>query len=107
MFDIADAAVEGALAAGAVYADARVTARTTRSIAVQNGDVEDISLGEAVGVGVRALIGSAWGFFATDRLTTADARRAGSRRLRSLARPPRWAAHRSSSRMSVSTRPPG
>ncbi len=67
------------MAAGAVYADARVTARTTRSINVQNADVEDISLGEDTGVGVRALIGSSWGFFATDQLTTAAARRAGER----------------------------
>lgn len=79
MFDIADAAVEGALAAGATYADARVTARTVRSIDVQNGDVEGISLGEDTGVGVRALIGSSWGFFATDDLTSAAARRAGER----------------------------
>ena len=79
MFDIADAAVEGALAAGAVYADARVTARTARSIDVQNGDVEAINLGEDVGVGVRALIGSSWGFFASDDLTPTAARGAGER----------------------------
>ena len=79
MFDVADAAVEGALAAGAAYADARVTATTTRSLAVQNGSVETIATGEDIGVGVRALIGSAWGFFATDELSTAAGRRAGER----------------------------
>ena len=79
MFDLADAAVAGALAAGAAYADARVTARTTRSIGVQNGGVENIDIGEDIGVGVRALIGSSWGFFATDRLAADAARRAGRR----------------------------
>ena len=79
MFDIAEAAVEGAMAAGAVYADARVTGSTTRSLDAQNGSIEAINTGEEIGVGVRALIGSSWGFFATDRLTTADARRAGER----------------------------
>jgi len=79
MFDIADTAVAGALAAGAAYADARVTARTTRSIDVQNGGVENIDIGEDIGVGVRALIGSSWGFFATDQLSADAARRAGER----------------------------
>ena len=79
MFDAADAAVEGALAAGAAYADARVTATTTRSLAVQNGSVETIATAEDIGVGVRALIGSAWGFLATDELSTAAGRRAGER----------------------------
>jgi TldD protein len=79
MYELADAAVEGALSAGAVYADARVTALTSRSISVQNADVETINLGEDVGVGVRALIGSSWGFFATDELNAAAARRAGER----------------------------
>ncbi len=77
MFDIASAAVEGALAAGASYADARVTARRIRSISVQNTAVESVSHREQAGVGVRALIGSSWGFFATDVLSVAQARAAG------------------------------
>lgn len=79
VFDIATAAVEGALAAGATYADARVTARRIRSISVQNTAVESVSTIEQAGVGVRALMGSSWGFFATDGLDTRSARSAGGR----------------------------
>ncbi len=78
MFDIATAAVEGAIAAGATYADARVMGRRIRNISVQNGDVQAITTSEAIGVGVRSLVGSSWGFQSTDRLTLADASRAGA-----------------------------
>lgn len=77
MFDLAQAAVEGALAAGASYADARVVVGRTERIAVQNTVVEDVSHTESAGIGVRALIGSSWGFYATPDLGPAAARRAG------------------------------
>ncbi|HEX7165475.1 MAG TPA: DNA gyrase modulator, partial [Acidimicrobiales bacterium] len=77
MFDIAGAAVEGALAAGARYADARVMFMRTESVAVRNGVVERLVQNESAGVGVRALIGSSWGFHATRELADAAARRAG------------------------------
>ena len=54
MFDIATAGVEGALAAGATYADARVMGRRIRDISVQNGEVRTISLNETIGVGLVA-----------------------------------------------------
>ncbi len=79
MFDVATAGVEGALAAGATYADARVMGRRIRDISVQNGDVRTISLNETIGVGIRALVGSSWGFHATDRLSMSEAGRAGAR----------------------------
>ena len=78
MFDVATAGVEGALAAGAGYADARVMGRRIRDISVQNGDVRSISLNETIGVGIRALVGASWGFQATDRLSVTDAGRAGA-----------------------------
>jgi TldD protein len=78
MFDVASSAVEGALAAGATYADARVTTRRIRSISVQNAAVETVSTIEQAGVGVRALIGSSWGFYATDELGTEASLRAGA-----------------------------
>ena len=77
MFDYAQTAVEGALAAGAGYADARVVIATTESIDVQNQVVESMDHTETAGVGVRALVGSSWGFFATADLTDAAAREAG------------------------------
>jgi TldD protein len=76
-FDAATAAVEGALAAGARYADARVMHRRTESMTARNGEVEDLSQGEDAGLGVRALVGSSWGFFAIPELD--QARRAGER----------------------------
>src|SRR4051812_7908628 len=65
MFDIAEAAVQGALDAGATYADARAMVTATEGLAARNGVLERLSQNESAGVGVRALIGSSWGFFAT------------------------------------------
>jgi TldD protein len=79
VFDVATAGVEGALAAGATYADARVMGRRIRDISVQNGNVRTISLNETIGVGIRALVGSSWGFHASDRLSLSEAGRAGAR----------------------------
>jgi TldD protein len=79
VFDLARAAVEGALAAGAQYADARVVISRNQSIAVHNAEPQSIDQVERAGVGVRALIGSGWGFFATSDLTSAAARLAGER----------------------------
>jgi TldD protein len=78
VFEYAEAAVEGALAAGAAYADARVMVIRTESIDVQNRAVESVRLSESAGVGVRALIGSAWGFHATTELSRRAAFAAGS-----------------------------
>ncbi|HEY8452311.1 MAG: TldD/PmbA family protein [Micromonosporaceae bacterium] len=78
-FDIAEAAVQAALDAGARYADARVMHRRTESMTARNGDVEELRQEEDAGVGVRALVGSSWGFFATPDLTDGGARAAGRR----------------------------
>jgi len=48
-------------------------------MAARNGDIEELSQIEATGLGVRALIGSGWGFFAVADLTPAAARQAGER----------------------------
>lgn len=77
MFDEATAAVQGALDAGAEYADARVVITRTEAINVQNRNLDRYDLSEAVGVGVRALIGSSWGFAATADLAPAAIRSAG------------------------------
>ncbi|NNF08713.1 MAG: TldD/PmbA family protein, partial [Acidimicrobiia bacterium] len=77
MFEYASAAVEGALAAGATYADARVVISHNEQIEVLNQNLDSLGHTETAGVGVRALIGSSWGFFATADITTAAARAAG------------------------------
>jgi TldD protein len=78
VFDLATAAVEGALAAGATYADARVMAIRHEAMAAKNGAVEEMSSAETLGVGVRALLGSSWGFQATSELSLGAARQAGA-----------------------------
>jgi TldD protein len=76
-FDVATAAVQAALDAGARYADARVMHRRTESMDARNGEIEDLNQDESAGVGVRALVGSGWGFYAVPDLSTAAARLAG------------------------------
>jgi TldD protein len=78
-FDAATAAVEAALAAGASYADARVMHRRFESMAARNGAVEELTQQETAGIGVRALVGSSWGFYALPDLESAAARRTGER----------------------------
>jgi TldD protein len=77
VFDLATAAVESALAAGAAYADARGLRSQSEAIEVQNGRVQRLDRADAVGVGVRALIGSSWGFYAVGDPAARDARNAG------------------------------
>ncbi|MBW3620139.1 MAG: TldD/PmbA family protein [Actinobacteria bacterium] len=77
MFELATAAVEAALAAGATYADARVVVRRNEALAARDGELESTLRTEEAGVGVRALVGSSWGFHATGELTDAAARAAG------------------------------
>ncbi|QSB13861.1 TldD/PmbA family protein [Natronosporangium hydrolyticum] len=78
-FDAASAAVQAALDAGARYADARVMHRRYESMGARNGEIEALSQNESVGLGVRALVGSGWGFYAAAELDDAAARTAGAR----------------------------
>lgn len=77
MEDVATRAVEAALAAGATYADARVMEIRTEAMSARNGVIEALDREERAGIGVRALIGSSWGFFAVPDVGSAAARRAG------------------------------
>ncbi|HEY8846160.1 MAG TPA: TldD/PmbA family protein [Candidatus Limnocylindrales bacterium] len=77
MEDVAIAAVEAALSAGAEYADARVMEIRTEAMSARNGVVESLDRQDRAGVGVRALVGSSWGFFAVPDVGSAAARRAG------------------------------
>src|SRR4051812_27727670 len=78
-FDEAYAAVQAALDAGARYADARVMIRRSEGMSARDGAVEDLSSDESAGLGVRALVGSGWGFYAVPDLSDAAARAAGRR----------------------------
>ncbi|WP_018583877.1 TldD/PmbA family protein [Salinispora arenicola] len=81
-FDAAAAAVQAALDAGARYADARVMHRRYESMTARNGDVEELTQDESAGLGVRALVGSSWGFHAVPDLSDPAARDAGRRAAR-------------------------
>src|ERR1035437_6320555 len=69
MRDIAERLLDAAHAAGATYADARVVERTTQSVTVKNGQVNNVIQFEDAGSGVR--VDGAWGFCGTQR-TDAD-----------------------------------
>ncbi|GMQ94127.1 MAG: TldD/PmbA family protein [Acidimicrobiia bacterium] len=79
MFDEASLAVQSALDAGSAYADARVVITKTESVDVRNQNLDRMERTEAAGVGVRALIGSSWGFAATADLTSESIRATGER----------------------------
>jgi TldD protein len=77
--DLCASAVEAALAAGASYADARALLRRNQTVATKNGRVEAVRDVESEGIGVRVLVGSAWGFASDRRLTEAGAVEAARR----------------------------
>jgi TldD protein len=79
MYDLAEAAVEAALNAGARYADARAMQSRSEVVDARNGIVERIDREERSGIGVRALIGGSWGFQALPDTSPAAARGAGER----------------------------
>src|SRR3954462_3211060 len=79
-FDAAAAAVAAALAAGARYADARLVDRRHESLTARDGDLRSLTQTTSAGLGVRALVGSSWGFAALgDPAGGADARATGAR----------------------------
>ncbi|WFE26806.1 TldD/PmbA family protein [Solwaraspora sp. WMMD791] len=78
-FDVATAAVQAALDAGARYADARLMHRRYESMTARNGEIEALVQHSDAGLGVRALVGSSWGFYAVPDPSSAAARAAGGR----------------------------
>jgi TldD protein len=76
---LAEAAVDAALGAGASYADARAVSLRRQYVVTKKGQVEDLSDTESEGIGVRVLVGGAWGFAGEGRLDEAAARDAALR----------------------------
>jgi TldD protein len=62
-------AVDAAVGAGASYADARAVLRRNQRVATKNGRVETVVDLESEGIGVRVLVGRAWGFACDRRMT--------------------------------------
>ena len=79
MRQLCDSAVAVALGAGASYADARAVMRRSQSVAVKLGRVDEITDVESEGIGVRVLVGGAWGFACDRRLDETGAREAALR----------------------------
>jgi len=77
--ELCDEAIAAALATGASYADVRAMTRRTQSLATKNGRVEAVADNETEGIGVRVLVGGAWGFACDRRLTPEGAREAARR----------------------------
>ena len=69
MKQIADWALNTATRRGASYVDVRIVDDRQRSLATKNGKVGHAASSESLGMGVRVLVDSAWGFAATDDLT--------------------------------------
>lgn len=67
--------LEKAAAAGATYADVRVTDTSTQTISVRNGVVEGISTGSSFGFGIRVVADGAWGFAASSQVDDEAAER--------------------------------
>jgi TldD protein len=76
---LCDRAVDAATAAGAGYADVRVVEQRSQSVATRNGNVETVDDSESAGIGVRVLVGGAWGFACCPRLDDGGARDAALR----------------------------
>jgi TldD protein len=76
---LCEGAVDAALGAGASYADARAVSTRRQRVVTKNGHVEDLTDAESEGIGVRVLVGGAWGFAADRRLDEAGARDAALR----------------------------
>src|ERR687891_754700 len=79
MQDICRQAIEAALGAGADYADARAIVRRSQLVTTKNGEVETVTDRETEGIGVRVLVGGAWGFAGDRRLSEEGALEAAQR----------------------------
>ena len=62
--ELADKAMQYATAQGAQYCDVRAEKQTTKSLLVENGEIEYVNDRSNEGIGIRILKEGAWGFYA-------------------------------------------
>src|ERR671937_425001 len=79
MRELCEEGVSAALAAGASYADARVVRRRNQTVATRNQRVDRLDDTETEGLGVRVLVGGAWGFACDRRLSAEGAQAAAAK----------------------------
>ncbi len=72
MRELIDRALNLAQVQGATYGDMRIVRRETESISVRNGVVQQLSLNDTQGFGVRVIVDGAWGFASSHLLTPAE-----------------------------------
>jgi TldD protein len=77
--EFCEQAVAAALDAGASYADARAVLRRSQVVATRNQRVDRLDDTESEGLGVRVLVGGAWGFACDRRLSDHGARAAADK----------------------------
>jgi TldD protein len=65
-------ALETARLKGARYADARLVLTQEQGMAVKNGAVDGLTSSESAGIGVRVLVGQAWGFASSREMNAAE-----------------------------------
>jgi len=63
--DLVMLALDAVRAAGASYADVRISRTNTESIGARERQITNVGKNETYGIGIRALIGGSWGFAAT------------------------------------------
>src|SRR5580765_347287 len=69
MYDLANLSLETAKLQGASYSDTRVMYLRQRDLTTKNGQVGTLAQSESIGIGIRVLANSAWGFASTDQMT--------------------------------------
>ena len=73
--ELADLAVGLAKKLGATYGDIRINRYRTESIFTRERQVQNVSLNQTFGFGVRVLVKGSWGFAASSEVTPAEVRR--------------------------------
>jgi TldD protein len=79
MKDLAQRALDSAVALGATYVDVRVIDSRQRTLSTKNGQPSQARDAESLGLGVRAIADGAWGFAATDDMEGASVDRTATR----------------------------
>jgi TldD protein len=79
MNDLAQRALDTALARGATYADVRMMDVRQRYLSTKNGQTGQVRDSQSFGMGIRVIASGAWGFAATDDLTAESIDRIAAR----------------------------
>src|SRR5687767_7069439 len=74
--ELADLAVALAKKLGATYGDIRINCYRTEQISTRERQVQNVSLNQTFGFGVRVLVNGSWGFAASSEVTPDEVRRA-------------------------------